>query len=159
MSETNSKLSTHHYFQVDTLHEEHTSPRCRMLKKGGPARPQRARRREVRTALRVHRSPFIWVLENGKAPQVIPAYERFFSVRRVFERCEIKAGGLFQHPASSVRSISNATTGTPICHRSRTSGCSSPITPTCFPSDTILPTRPARNEGCWIGSRLYAWFI
>ena len=26
------------------------------------------------------------------------------------------------------------------------------------PSETIPPTRPARNEGCWIGSRLYAWF-
>ena len=62
--------------------------------------------------------------------------------------------GLFQRPASSVRSISNATAGTAICHRSRTSGCSSPIIPTCFPPDTILPTRPARNEGCWIGSRL-----
>ena len=64
------------------------------------------------------------------------------------------AGGLFQRPASSVRSISNATAGTLICQRSSTSGCSSPITPTCFPSETTAPTRPARKEGCWIDSRL-----
>ena len=93
--------------------------------KGRPARPQRARRRGVP-----------------------------FAVRRVSERCENKAGGLFQRPASSVRSISNATAGSEICQRSRTSGCNSPITPTCFPSEIMLPTRPARNEGCWIGSRL-----
>ena len=43
-------------------------------------------------------------------------------------------------------------TGTPICQRSRTSGCTSPITPIGLPDSTIFPARPCRNDGCGTGS-------
>jgi hypothetical protein len=36
---------------------------------------------EVRTALRVGRSPFEWIVANGKSPPVIPISERLASIR------------------------------------------------------------------------------
>ena len=40
------------------------------------ARPQRVKAEEVHTAFRVGRSPFQWVLANGKAPTASPTSEK-----------------------------------------------------------------------------------
>ena len=94
----------------------------RMLKKAGLlTRPTLARQdapcpeqgrgeqrgEEVRTVLRVGRSPFELILANGKVPPVIPTSERLCSVHRASERCENAAGGLFQHSARAVRGRSS----------------------------------------------------
>ena len=48
----------------------------RMLKKAVQQGRSERRGEEVRTALRVGRSPFALILANGKAPPVIPISER-----------------------------------------------------------------------------------
>jgi len=48
-----------------------------MLKKAVQQGCSEQRGEEVRTALRVGRSPFEWILANGKAPPVIPISEAF----------------------------------------------------------------------------------
>jgi hypothetical protein len=53
----------------------------------GQGRSER-RGEEVRTALRVGRSPCEWILANGKSPPVIPISKRLDSIRRASERCE-----------------------------------------------------------------------
>jgi hypothetical protein len=51
----------------------------RMLKKAVQQDRSEHRGEEVQTALRVGRSPFEWILANGKAPPVIPISERLSS--------------------------------------------------------------------------------
>ena len=48
---------------------------------------------EVRSALRVGRSPLEWILANGKAPQVIPTSGKLCSVRGASKRRENEAWG------------------------------------------------------------------
>ena len=54
---------------------------CRMLKNDHPQGRSKRRGEEVRTALRVGRSPFELILANGKPPPVIPISERLISIR------------------------------------------------------------------------------
>jgi len=61
--------------------------------------PRKRSGEEVRTALRVGRSPLEWILAIGKAPRVIPIYGKLCSVRSASERSENAAGSLSQHPA------------------------------------------------------------
>jgi hypothetical protein len=58
-------------------------------------RQGRSKRRgeEVRTALRVGRSPFEWIVVNGKSPPVIPISESLSSIRLASERSENVAWG------------------------------------------------------------------
>ncbi len=53
----------------------------RMLKKAIQQGRSERRGEEVQTALRVDRSPFEWILANGKPPPVIPIPERLVSIR------------------------------------------------------------------------------
>ena len=48
-----------------------------MLKKAVQQGRSERRGEEVQTALRVGRSPFEWILANGKAPPVLPISEGF----------------------------------------------------------------------------------
>ena len=52
------------------------SPAGRMLKKFVRQARSECRAEEVQTALRVGRSPFEWILANGKAPTVLPTSEK-----------------------------------------------------------------------------------
>ena len=47
-----------------------------MLKKAGQQDRGERRGEEVQTALRVGRSPFGWILANGKAPPELPTSEK-----------------------------------------------------------------------------------
>ena len=48
----------------------------RMLKQAVQQGRSERRAEEVQTALRVGRSPFQWILANGKAPPVLPTSEK-----------------------------------------------------------------------------------
>jgi len=48
----------------------------RMLKKALQQGRSEGRGEEVQTALRVGRSPLVWILANGKAPIAIPTSEK-----------------------------------------------------------------------------------
>lgn len=66
------------------------------------------------------------------------------------------AGLISQFAISCERFTSNATTGMVICQRSRTSGWTSPMTPTGLFETRMRPARPSKKEGCCIGSRPYS---
>jgi hypothetical protein len=53
----------------------------KMLKKAVQQGRSERRGEEVRTALRVGRSPLEWILANGKATRVIPTSGKLCSVR------------------------------------------------------------------------------
>ncbi len=50
---------------------------------------------EVHTALRVGRSPFEWILANGKAPPVIPISERLCSYVEPLSEARTKLADFF----------------------------------------------------------------
>jgi hypothetical protein len=67
----------------------------RMLKKAVQQGHGKRRGEEVCTALRVGRSPFEWILANGKAPPVIPISEAFLGSVEPLSEAKTKLADLF----------------------------------------------------------------